>query len=185
MRRLIVWSFFFLLAACGERPRFPEDQTMPGPIEVTSEWQTLEFERPLAIHHGEGVQQLHFVVDNTIFGVHDIDEISQDRFFSLKRFDGTAVLPEVVLIASDGAELPLMAVSNIGLYSGGMTIGFGLPHDIWSPSPPFPDNVAAIQSVRFRSDVPLVVERLMWMVRHHPDIHRCGGKCRWWEQWLR
>lgn len=185
MRRLIVWVLAILLSACGDRPRFPEDQTIQGPVEIASEWRTMEFKPPLAIAWGEGLQELHFVVDNSSYRVIDVDEVPEKLYASLRRLDGAEVLPEVVLIASTGAELPVVAVSNIGLWSGGLTIGFGLSDGVWEPPPPFPADVTSIRSVKFRSDVPLVAERLMWMVRHHPDIHRCGHKCSWWEQWFR
>lgn len=174
-----------LLAGCGNGYDFPEDRRIDGPFQITTDWQTIRFDRPLRINR-EGLQALHIVVDQELYDPNNIYDLEDKaNHFNLRRTDGVLVRPEVVLIGDNGQELTVFPISNMGLYSGGLTIGFSTYIDHHTPSPPFPEGIKSFQAVRVRSNEPFEALYLRWRMNYHPDHHRCGNRrCRWWEKLL-
>jgi len=128
MRREIVAPLMvamtLLVVACGGDVNFPEDQRVEGPFEITTDWQTVKFDVPLAVNR-EGLQRLHLVVDDeryTSNSEHDLSDLPNQA--NVRREDGVLIKPEVVLVGANGEEVPLRARANTSLYEGGLTIGF-------------------------------------------------------------
>ncbi|MBI3897374.1 MAG: hypothetical protein HY308_03650 [Gammaproteobacteria bacterium] len=187
------FAFFtvILLLSLGCQPRdnrypedqFPEDQHVVGPFNITSEWQTITFSKPLAINR-EGSQSFNFVVDRDRYvpnSEYQIEDIPNQA--NLRRRDGVLVKPEVVLIGDNGQEVLVTAVSNTWLNVGGLTIGFSMLINPDTPSPPFPEAISAFRAVRVRSNEPFTANYLWWWVDGHPDYPRCGyRRCAWWQR---
>ncbi|MCH8504962.1 MAG: hypothetical protein LAT50_11640 [Ectothiorhodospiraceae bacterium] len=176
----------FALSGCDTGAGFPEDQRMEGPFEITGEWQRIEFDRPLRINR-EGSQGFHFEVDETRYRPNrHFDVEDRPNQANLRRNDGVLVKPEVVLIGDNGERVELRAVMNIHLYAGGLTVGFAMYEDHFSPSPPFPDRITAFRAVEVRSNEPFTAEYFRWRMDNHPDHHRCGGRrCTWLDKLFR
>ena len=172
------------ISGCGSHG-FPEDRRIGGPFQITTDWQTIRFDPPLRINR-EGLQVLHFVVDQELYdpnNMYDIEDTT--NHFSLRRTDDVLVRPEVVLIGDNNQEVVVSPISNIRLFSGGLTIGFSTYIDHFTPSPPFPEGISTFQAMRVRSNEPFEAQYLYWRMNYHPDYHRCGGRrCRWWEKLL-
>jgi len=185
-KRLWPLVALLLLANCTGEPGFPEDQRIEGPFQITTEWQTIHFDRPLVINR-EGFQGLHFAVDSNLYDAnsnYDLEDMPNQA--NLHRTDGVVVKPEVVLIGDNGEEVRVQARSNIFLYAGGMTVGFGPHIDNFTPPPHYPESIHAFRAVRVRGNHPFVANHLQWLMDSHPDHHRCGGRrCTWWEKFVR
>ncbi|MFC4259146.1 hypothetical protein ACFOZ5_08910 [Marinobacter lacisalsi] len=171
---IVILAIGINIQGCEAKNNFPENQKIPGPIEIGSQWQVIELDEPLQINR-EGVQGLHIVVDPDEFSSNFTygDDLSNDldHYFDLRNESGELVAPEVVIVAQDGTEIELSPISNIGLDEGGLTVGMGLrAGDIREPSPPFPEGVKSFTSFRVKSDVPFTAEYLWWLVEHHPDM---------------
>ena len=162
------------IQGCEAQNDYQENQKIPGPITIGPQWQVLELDEPLKINR-EGVQGLHIVVDpdefSSNFNYGDDLSNDPDHYFDLRNESGELVAPEVVVVAQDGTEIELTPISNIGLYEGGLTVGMGMrAEDIRLPSPPFPEGVERLTSLRVKSNVPFTAEYLWWLVEHHPDM---------------
>ncbi|MFC4259145.1 hypothetical protein ACFOZ5_08905 [Marinobacter lacisalsi] len=163
------------IQGCGAQNDFPENQKIPGPIEIGIEWQVIELDEPLMINRKAFLQGLHLVVDPgdyTSNSSYD-DELSDDpdHFFDLRNQSGELVVPEVVMVAGNGTEVRLGSRSNISLYEGGLTVGMKIvPDKIHEPSPPFPEGIEGFESFRIRSNVPFTADYIWWLVERHPDM---------------
>jgi len=105
------------ISGCGSHG-FPEDRRISGPFQITTDWQTIRFDPPLRINR-EGLQVLHFVVDQELYdpnSMYDIEDTA--NHFSLRRTDDVLARPEVVLIGDNGEDVTVFPMSNIGLFSG-------------------------------------------------------------------
>ncbi len=172
--RPAILIFLTGIQGCDAGNDFPENRKIPGPIEIGRAWKVIEVDEPLEINR-EGLQGLHIVVDPENFSSNSdhSDELSNDseHLFDLRNSDNELIVPEVVMVASDGTEVRLGSTSNIYLYEGGLTVGMGMvPESIYKPSPPFPEGVNSFKSFRIRSDAPFTAEYLWWLVQRHPDM---------------
>gem|GEM_PF-1854173 len=174
-----------ILVGCGGGAEFPENQRMPGTVEVTTDWQEITFDSPLEVNR-DGVQSLHFVVDGERYTPNSSHDIEDHRnHFNLRRDDGALVKPDVVFIAGNGEKVRVRPVINLILNDGRLTTGFGTYAGQYASPPPFPDNVESFQAVRFRSNEPFTAEELRWRVDVHPELHECGGqRCPLWRRIL-
>ena len=170
-----------LLAGCQGSTEFPEDQRIEGPFEIGPEWQTVTFEKPLELNK-EGDQQLHIVVDENLFTSNsDHEAVTRETYFYLRNSAGVLIEVDMVAVGDNNELVPLTPSSTVALYTGGLTIGFGMFEDESSPPPPFPADIEYLKAVHIRSEVPFSAEYLRWSVDHHPDYHRCGyRRCPWW-----
>lgn len=155
---------------------FPEDQKISGSIEIGEEWVSVEPDRPLEINR-DGLQRLHLVVDPERYSSNsDLDDdLANDpaHLFDLRTQANDLVVPEVVMVAADGTEVPLGSRGNIYLYEGGLTVGMGMvPDVVHEVSPPFPEGIDQFESFRIRSDIPFTVDYFWWKVDRHPDMLR-------------
>ena len=175
MKKVMLALAFLLAGLQGcDATGFSQDQKIPGPIEIGQEWVTVEPERPLEINR-EGLQRLHLVVDPELYTSNsDLDdELANDlaHLFDLRTQSNDLVVPEVVMIAADGREIPLGSRGNIYLYEGGLTVGMGMvPEVVHEASPPFPAGIDRFESFRIRSNTPFTVDYFWWKVDRHPDM---------------
>lgn len=172
---LITLAIGLNIQGCEAQNDFPENQKIAGPIEVSSEWQVVELQKPLMINREAFQQGLHIVVDPGGFSSNSAhhDELSNDpeHFFDLRNTSNELVVPEVVMIAENGLEVRVVSRSNIQLYAGRLTVGMRMaPDEVRAPSPPFPEEVEGFSSFRIRSNVPFTAEYFWWLVEHHPDM---------------
>jgi hypothetical protein len=167
------------LGGCSSS-EFPEDQRIEGPFELTTEWRTFRFPKPLEINR-TGLQGFHLAVEAERYSITGLDDPIENVPF-LRREDGVLIKPEVILIADTGDELPVTAHSNVGLFTGHLTIGYGLHIDNWTPPPDYPASMKYFVAARIRSNEPVTVEFMQWWFDSHPDYHRCGRqRCKWWQ----
>lgn len=163
------------IQGCGAQSDFPENQKIPGPIEIGREWQVVELDKPLTINREAFQQGLHVVVDSDEFTPNSAfdDELSIDpeHFFDIRNASNELVVPEVVMVADSGEEVRIGSRSNINLYGGGLTVGMKVvPEDVHAASPPFPEGIKSFSSFRIRSNVPFTAEYFWWLVERHPDM---------------
>ncbi len=161
---------------------FPEDQVIKKEVQVTPQWQTIAFEKPLQINR-QGVMGLHLVVDQEPYmsttdndprNLDCSDEEYQKNAFSLRRrSDGVLVRPEAVLIGDNGVEVSIRPDGHLYPYCDKhvMTIALGTYKDANSPPPDFPESVKTFTALRIRGTEPFVVRYLWWKVDVHPEIY--------------
>jgi hypothetical protein len=52
-----------------------------------------------------------------------------------------------------------------------MTMALRTFKDFYSPSPPYPEGIRTITSMRIRGTTPFLVRYLWWKVDSHPELH--------------
>lgn len=180
--RLITLLVLLLLASCQRGYGFPEDQLLDGPFRIGPEWQTIVFDPPLKISRDGGGQSIRLVVDNESYSPGEFDE---GQIYLLDESE-IKIRPEVILKSDGGKEVEVHATSLVGLFSGGLALGYGKHIKHYSESVLFDQDIRSFTSMSVRSDEPLVVDHLSWKVDSHPDIYRCNGrKCTWLENIFR
>jgi hypothetical protein len=160
---------------------FAEDQVIKKEIQVTIQWQTITFERPLQINR-QGLMGMHLVVDKepyiSTMDTHPLNPECNEpgcdiNAFSLRRLsDGAVVRPEAFLIGDNGVEVSVRPVGHLNPYCDKhvMTMALGTFKDVDSPSPPFPESIKVFTAMRIRATEPFVVRYLWWMVDRHPQM---------------
>jgi hypothetical protein len=159
--------------------RFPQDQLIKKEILVTTQWQTIKFEKPLQINR-RGTMGLHLVVDQAPY-ISTMDdsplnpecnrpECAIDAYCLRRLSDGALVRPEVLLVGDNGEKVKVRPTGHLYPFFDKhvMTVILRTFKDINSPSPPFPAGIKAITSMRIRSTTPFLVRYLWWTVDHHP-----------------
>jgi hypothetical protein len=160
--------------------RFPQDQVIKKEILVTTQWQTIKFEKPLQINR-RGTMGLHLVVDQAPY-ISTMDdsplnpecnrpECAIDAYCLRRLSDGALVRPEAVLVGDNGEKVKVRPTGHLYPFFDKhvMTVILRTFKDINSPSPPFPAGIKTITSMRIRSTTPFLVRYLWWTVDHHPD----------------
>lgn len=159
--------------------QYPEDQVVKKEFEVTTQWQTITFEKPLKINR-KGLMGLHLVVDQAPYisttgddprNLDCSDAEYQKNAFSLRRrSDGVLVRPEVSLIGDNGIETEVRPLGHLYPYfdKSIITIALRTFKDMDSPSPPFPKNIKAFTAIRIRSTEPFLVRYMWWSVDRYP-----------------
>ncbi len=161
---------------------FPEDQVVKKEIRVTTQWQTIAFEKPLKINR-QGIMGLHLVVDQepyiSTMDTHPLNpecntpDCYIDAFCLRRLSDGAIVRPEAVLVGDGGVEVNVRPFGHLYPYCDRhvMTMALRTFKDVDSPSPPFPEGIQAFKAMRIRGTEPFVVRYLWWSVDMHPEIY--------------
>jgi hypothetical protein len=162
--------------------KFPEDQVIKKELRVTTQWQTVTFEKPLQINR-RGTMGLHLVVDQAPYiSTTDDDPRNLDcsdaeyqlNAFSLRRRnDWALVRPEAVLVGDNGEEVKVRPDGHLYPYFDKhvMTMALRTFKDVNSPSPPFPEGIKTFTSMRIRSTTTFLVRYLWWKVDNHPEFY--------------
>lgn len=155
--------------------QFPEEQIIRKEFEVTDQWQTITFEKPLQIKRN-GIMGLHLAVDKQFYVATMLDRPLNPKSnkrgctvndFCLRRLsDGVLIRPEVFLIAEHGAKISVKPAGHLypSFDKGIITIALRTFKDANSPPPPFPAGIKAFRAMRIRSTDPFLVRYLYWNV---------------------
>jgi hypothetical protein len=161
---------------------FPQDQMIKKALQVTTQWQTVTFEKPLQINR-RGTMGLHLAVDQAPYiSTTDDDPRNLDcsdaeyqlNAFSLRRRnDWALVRPEAVLVGDNGEEVKVRPDGHLYPYFDKhvMTMALRTFKDVNSPSPPFPEGIKTFTSMRIRSTTTFLVRYLWWKVDNHPEFY--------------
>lgn len=163
--------------------KFPEEQVIKDQFEVTKEWRTVTFKKPLQINR-DGLMGLHLVVDQKPY-ISTMDEHPLNpecnepgcelEAFCLRRLsDGAVIRPEAILIGDNGEEVKVRPRGNMFPHCDKTIMTISLrtfAEDINAPPPPFPEGISSFKSMRVRSTEPFWVRFLWWSVERHPDLH--------------
>jgi hypothetical protein len=165
----------------GRAIKFPEEQVIKKEIRVTTQWQTITFERPLKINR-QGLMGLHLVVDQAPYistmDTHPLNpecntpECFIDAYCLRRLSDGAIVRPEAVLVGDNGLEVNVRSTGHLYPYCDThvMTMALRTFKDVDSPPPDFPEGIQAFTALRLRGTEPFVVRYLWWSVDRHPEI---------------
>ena len=159
--------------------KFPEEQVIKKELQVTTQWQTVTFEKHLQINR-RGLMGLHLVVDQELY-ISTLDnhplnpECNKPGCYKnaacLRRLsDGALVRPEAVLVGDNGEEVKVRPEGHLypSFDKHVMTVILRTFKDVNSPSPPFPKGIKAFTSIRIRSTEPFLVEYLWWSIDRYP-----------------
>jgi hypothetical protein len=161
---------------------FPQDQVIKKELRVTTQWQTVTFEKPLRINR-RGTMGLHLVVDQAPYiSTMDDSPLNPEcnkpecykNAYSLRRLsDGALIRPEAVIVGDNGVEVTIRPEGHLYPYFDKhvMTVILATFKDVNSPSPPFPDGIKTFTSMRIRSTTPFLVRYLWWKVDNHPEFY--------------
>jgi hypothetical protein len=170
--RLILLLCFALNTGCqaGGIPRSSADRIIEGPFVITTQWQTIQFDKPLeTIPH---VQSLYLLLEHGRYDV-PIDVplseyvvIAGSKFHSGISFrqkeTGVIVIPQVVFIDQHGKEFHTACESSAS-YSTKLgpfkALGFG-PDS--RKGKLFLDKKARIAAIRIKANTQMKVEHLLW-----------------------
>jgi hypothetical protein len=157
--------------------QYPEDQVVKKQFEVTTNWQTITFEKPLQVNR-QDLQHLHLAADQQPYisttdddprNLNCSDAEYQNNAFSLRRrSDGALVRPEVILVGDNGVEVKVRPVGHLYPYfdKNIVTIMMGT-FILNNHPPPFPKGITAFKAMRIRSTEPFLVRYLYWNVDYH------------------
>jgi hypothetical protein len=162
--------------------KFPEDQVIKKELRVTTQWQTVTFDKPLQINR-RGTMGLHLVVDQAPY-ISTLDdhplnpecnkpECAIDAYSLRRLSDGALVRPEAVLVGDNGEEVKVRPEGHLYPYFDKhvMTVALGYVKDINSFAPPFPASIKTFTAMRIRSTTPFLVRYLWWKVDNHPEFY--------------
>jgi hypothetical protein len=162
--------------------KFAQNQVIKKELQVTTQWQTVTFGKPLQINR-RGTMGLHLVVDQAPYiSTTDDDPRNLDcsdaeyqlNAFSLRRRrDWALVRPEAVLVGDNGVEVKVRPDGHLypSFDKHAMTMALRTFKDVNSPSPPFPEGIKTFTSMRIRSTTPFLVRYLWWKVDSHPEFY--------------
>lgn len=165
----------------GLNNKFPQNQVVRKELRVTTEWQTITFEKPLQFNR-KGSMGLHLVVDQAPYistmDDHPLNpecdkpECYKDAYSLRHLSDGALVRPEDVLVGDNGVEVTVRPEGHLypSFDKHVMTVILGTFKDVNSSSPPFPKGIRSFVSMRIRSTAPFLVRYLWWSVDHHPEL---------------
>ncbi|MBI5552158.1 MAG: hypothetical protein HY911_11685 [Desulfobacterales bacterium] len=166
----------------GRAIKFPEDQVIKKELHVTTQWQTITFEKPLKINR-QGIMGLHLVVDKepyiSTIDVHPLNpecntpDCAIDAACLRRLSDGALVRPEAVLIGNNGVEVSIRPNGHLYPFFDHhvMTMSLGTFKDVNSPPPDFPESIQSFTALRLRATEPFTVRYLWWQVDEHPEIY--------------
>jgi hypothetical protein len=160
---------------------FPEEQVIRKKIEVTTQWQTIVFEKPLKINR-DGLMGLHLAVIKhpyiSTMDRHPLNPVCNEpecaiNAACLRRLsDGALVRPEAILVGDNGVDVGVRPNGHLNPFfdKNIITIALRTFKDVYSPSPPFPEGIKAFTAMRIRSTEPFTVQYVWWSVDRHPEI---------------
>ena len=164
----------------GRAIKFPEEQVIRKKIKVTTQWQTIVFDKPLKINR-EGLMRLHLaVIKHPYISTMDHHPLNPEcnepecaiNIACLRRLsDGVIVRPEAILVGDNGEEVGIRPVGHLNPFFDRniITIAMGTFALDGAP-PPFPQGIKNFTAMRIRSTEPFTVQYLWWSVDRHPDI---------------
>lgn len=165
----------------GDAINFPEDQVIKKPLQATTQWQTVTFEKPLQINL-QGTMCLQLAVDVASYISPLDDHPLNSKCNTLECFqnssglrrlsDGALVRIEAVLIGDYGEQIRVQPVAYLYPYFdlSVMTVILGYAKDVNFRALPFPDGIRTITAMRIRSTEPFLVRYLWWGVLYeHSD----------------
>jgi hypothetical protein len=159
--------------------KFPEDQVIKKELQVTTQWQTVTFKKPLRINR-RGLMGLNLVVDFETYTstINDYPPIDPDcsgpecaiRAACLRRrSDGVIIRPEVVLVGDNGVKALVRPgghlYPNFDLHVFTVSLYYFKDADRGAP---FPKGVKEFKSMRIRGTEPFRVRYLWWRVDDFP-----------------
>ena len=159
--------------------RYTEDAIIQKEFEVTTQWQTITFEKPLQINR-KGLMGLHLAVDKRLY-ISTMFEQPQKAVcsksgcatnaFCLRRLsDGKLIRPEAILIGNNGIVVKVMPAGNLypNFDKNVITIALRKLKDNCAPPQPFPKSIKAFKAIRIRSTESFHVRYLFWNVDRYP-----------------
>lgn len=159
--------------------KFPEDQVIKKELQVTTQWQTVTFNKPLQINR-RGLMNLHLVVDQapyiSIMDDHPLNpecnkpECAIDAYSLRRLSDGALVRPEAVLVGDNGEKVKVRPTGHLypSFDLNVMTVALGYIKDVNAFAPPFPEGIKTFTAIRIRSTTPFLVRYLWWSVDTYP-----------------
>jgi hypothetical protein len=162
--------------------QYPEDRIIKKSFKVTTQWQTIAFDKPLQINR-KGLMGLHIAVDNQLYISTMYDHPLNPKCkktecavnaFCLRRIeDGALVRPEAVLIGDNNVEVSVRPAGHLYPYfdKNAITVALRAFKDGRSSPPPFPKGIKAFKAIRIRSTEPFQVRFLYWNVDRYPYYH--------------
>jgi hypothetical protein len=156
---------------------YPEDQVVKKEIQVTTQWQTIAFKKPLIINRLD-LQHLHLAVDQAPYistmDTHALNPECNEpecaiNGFCLRRLsDGVVIRPDVILIGDNGVEVKVRSVGHLYPYfdKNIITMMIGT-FKLNGHPPPFPVGITAFTAMRIRSTEPFLIRYLYWNVDYH------------------
>lgn len=158
--------------------QFPEEQVIKKELEVTTQWQTITFKKPLRINR-KGLMGLHLAVDKRLYIPSIVDHPLNPKCnkpkcaanaFCLRRLsDGVLIRPDVVLIADNGVEIVVKSAGHLYPFFDRNVITMALRASNGAKSSPrFPEGIRTFNALRIRSTEPFVVRYLYWIVDRYP-----------------
>lgn len=162
-----------------DKRQYPEARIIKKEIEVTTQWQTITFDKPLRINR-KGLMGLHLAVDQKPY-ISTMYDKSMDpkckktgctiNAFCLRRLsDGILIRPEAILIGDNGLEVKVRPAGHLYPYfdKNVITIALRTFKGANSLPPPFPKGIKAFKAIRIRSTEPFLVRYLYWKVDRYP-----------------
>lgn len=154
-----------ITVSCSAQDSSPADQLVKGPIEITTEWQTIVFDKPLqASPHVQAIRLLS-CNNQYSFVATSVDEQGLSRSDRFKRLaDQQVVEPEI--IANDGKNEYRLSASITGYDYAGPTngckfVGYSLKGD--EPMKLALPEGTQFVSIKIRANVPMSVDHLYWV----------------------
>lgn len=160
-------------------PSYPENQIIRKAFEVTTQWQTITFEKPLQINR-KGLMGLHLAVDRQLYIStmynHPLNPKCSKpgcaiNAFCLRRLsDGALIRPEAILIGDNGVNVKVRPAGHLypNFDKDIITMALRTLKDAHSLASPFPKRIKAFKAIRIRSTEPFMVRYLYWKVDRYP-----------------
>lgn len=151
--------------SCSAQDHSVADQLIKGPIEITTEWKTITFDKPLQA--APYVQYLELLSCNNEYDFVKMAPDEERHFLGIRRFrrisDDKVVEPEV--IANDGKNDYRLSYTISGSYFAGPAkdcrhIGYSLKGEgtAYYLSPEI-----KINSIKIRANVDMEIDHLYWV----------------------
>ena len=161
---------------------FPQDQMIKKALQVTTQWQTVTFEKPLEINRGEGRMGLQLVVDLASYIPPLVDHPLNSKCYTiecirnsygLRRLsDGTLIKIEAVLVGDKGEQIRIQPIGYLYPYfdPSVMFVILGYTKKANLSYLPFPEGIQTFTHMRIHSTEPFFVRYLWWSVYDHPEL---------------
>ena len=152
-------------------------------FEVTPQWQTITFEKPLQINR-KGLMGLHLALNKQLYISTMYDHSPNPKptkpgcdinaFCLRSKKNGVLIRPEAILIGDNGVEVKVRPAGHLYPYFDKDIITMVLRtfKDADSLPPPFPKGIKAFKAMRIRSTAPFLVRFIYWNVDRYPFYGR-------------
>lgn len=163
--------------SCSAQDHSSADQLIKGPIEITTEWQTIPFEKPLRA--APYIQYLQFLSCNNQYNFIEVGPPDKEQYILMsdrfKRIADKQII-ELEVIASDGKNDYRLFYSTNGYDYGGPAqgckyVGYSLRgNELMKLT--LPEGTQFI-SIKVRANVKMAIDHLYWVA---PDYERSPNK---------